>query len=319
MEWIKISTSVPRGEEDILIARLSDFGIEGAQINDPTEVSEYLKETSGVWDYVDEDLMKEVDARKDNKDALVTVDFYLPNDPNGTETLGNIRMSLQDCEFVSDVEDDETWLNEWKKYYKPLRIGRRIVVRPVWEDYDSKPEDVVFTIDPGHVFGTGLHQTTQLCLEAIEKYIPENPCILDIGCGSGILSIVSMLLNPSAYVWACDIDPYAEKTTLQNAALNNIKKEHLHTYTGNVLCGGEAFDKLTSRRYDLIVSNIVADVIVELKYFYQRCIQKGGLLITSGIIESRLEDVKTVLTDSGFTLIEVFERDGWYCIVWWFE
>jgi ribosomal protein L11 methyltransferase len=227
--------------------------------------------------------------------------------------------------------DDESWLNEWKKHFKPLRVGRVVIV-PEWEsytprksstlsfgeaccDFGAAQDEVVFTIDPGSAFGTGQHQTTQLCVSAMQKYISAGDTILDIGCGSGILSIIALLLNAEKVV-ACDIDPAgAIAATRKNARLNPVDLTRLEVHAGDALSDENLREKICAHKYDVVVANIVADVIVELVPLAKAVLKTGGYFVSSGIIAERASEVVDGFEKSGFKIEQNLSLDGWHCIV----
>jgi ribosomal protein L11 methyltransferase len=223
------------------------------------------------------------------------------------------------------VEDD--WTDAWREHYKPFKIGKRIVVRPFWEEYNphdnqAYDEEIVFTIDPGHVFGTGQHQSTSLCINLLDKHLQKGDKILDIGCGSGILAIIALLLG-AAHATAVDIDPAAAKMTITNAELNDIPKEKITAFNGNIFDEGES----SYGTYDIVVANIVADVIIKLAPLAAKMLTtngrfiEGGIngrFITGGIVEERKEEVAEALAQAGFSIGETLIQDGWvafFCFV----
>jgi ribosomal protein L11 methyltransferase len=223
--------------------------------------------------------------------------------------------------------DDQQWLNEWTKYYKPFEIGRRVVVKPVWEEYapdapavptppdaPDTPARVVFNINPGSAFGTGMHQTTRLCVGELEKYVRGGERVLDLGCGSGILSIISLMLG-AASAAGVDFDPAAVATARENAVLNGITEEEYVLLYGNVLTDADLRGRVQASKYDIVAANIVADAIVELSGFVPSVLAEAGVFITSGIIRERLDDVCAALLRNGFVIADTLFMDGWVCVV----
>jgi ribosomal protein L11 methyltransferase len=205
-------------------------------------------------------------------------------------------------------------LHEWKKHYKPFRVGQRIVIVPIWEEYEAEPGDVVFIIDPGSVFGTGLHQTTRLSIVSLEEYVRPGDMVLDIGCGSGILSVISLLLQAD-FAFACDFDPAAAIATRDNALRNPIKPGSLQVETGDIFKDTHLRDVIAGRHFDIVVANIVADVVIRLAGFVKQYLKPDGIFIASGIIGERMQEVELALLNNGFTLINNLEQDGWFCLV----
>lgn len=194
-----------------------------------------------------------------------------------------------------------------------MEIGEKILIKPEWEELTQDTDRIVFNINPGMTFGTGSHYTTQLCIENLEKYITDGSTMLDLGCGSGILSIISLLLGASCAV-AVDIDPNAVDIAYQNAERNNVDKSKYHVYAGNILTDEELQSKI-SGKYDVVAANIVADVIIGLTPKAREYMKDGGVFITSGIIEDRVDDVKAALEQNGFTIVDIKQRKDWVSIV----
>jgi ribosomal protein L11 methyltransferase len=316
MEWIKASVSTnTEGVEDVFAVLLS-CGINGAQIIDPSDLQRILAEEPRQWDYVDESLLNASGGSE------AYVEFYLTPDAAGHEILSQVNAQLLSLkhrnednalgklELTFESADDEAWLYEWKKHYKPFRVGKAVVIVPVWERYEAMRGDVVFTIDPGSVFGTGLHQTTQLCIEAMEDYVASGGLVMDLGCGSGILSIISLLLG-AAEVFACDFDPAASIATRENARRNPVSQNALTVVNGDIF----EIDMTAVKPRDVVIANIVADVIIRLAPAVKNYLKPNGVFISSGIIDERVFDVKQSLASNGLKLESELQRDGWYCLV----
>ncbi len=310
MEWIEAKINTPSENVEAVCGVLLECGISGVQIEDTEEMKHFLENNKQHWDYVDDELLN---RQKENASII----FYVQKDAFGNEAIALVKNTIKQA-FAYDVilkdVSDETWLNEWKKYYKPFEVGQNIVIKPVWENYENSYKKVVFNINPGHVFGTGLHQTTQLCIEQLEKHVFKDCLVLDLGCGSGILSIISLLIG-AGNAFAVDIDKSAEPIAYENAALNNISKCQYTVTSGDVV-SNEALRKLIlENSYNIVVANIVADVIVNISEFAAKCLEKGGIFISSGIIKERQEDVYTALKAAQFNSFETFYKDDWVCIV----
>ena len=207
---------------------------------------------------------------------------------------------------------EEDWANNWKQYFKPFKVGEKLVIKPSWEDYDNSDGRLILEIDPASSFGTGKHHTTRLCLEVLEKYLNKGDRLLDMGCGSGILSIGAMLLGADSAV-AVDIEENAAVTALENAVKNHIPKEKYKTYFGNILTDEKLADEIDDK-YDIIAANIVADVLIAMKESFLRYLKKGGILIVSGIIEERMDEVIDALKSVGFKAPEPEVREGWAAV-----
>lgn len=291
------------------------------QIEDDEEFSEYLEESSSYWDYIDEELLN-----KPKEETKIKV--YLSDNIYGQELFLNLKDGINNLKFLQNELDfslgslkiqttgdldEEVWLNKWKEFYKPFNIGNKILVKPIWEDI-KETDRVVFNINPGHVFGTGLHQTTQLCIEQLEKYTTKASKVLDLGCGSGILSIISLLLGANE-AFALDIDKNAVKTSYENAKLNGISEDKYFVTYGNIIDDINLQNQINNQYYDIVVANIVADVICLICPLVHQKIQKNGVFISSGIIKDRVEDVYKSLNDNGFEILDTIFKDEWVCIV----
>jgi len=314
MDWIKVTIKTATSGTEIVTALLIDMGINGVEIKDPFEMAAYFTSASPQWDYVDESLSA---AIADSPSHEASIIFYLGTDLESehllariTDMLNRQQESIGYISIATESVNDENWLHEWKKHFHPIKIGRVLIV-PEWETATNQDE-IVFTIDPGSAFGTGQHATTMLCVEALQGYLKPGHNVLDIGCGSGILSIISLLLGANKTV-ACDIDPSAIEVTKKNASLNPINPASLETFVGNILACPRLQASILSQSYDIIVANIVADVIIELVPFIRNILAQGKIFIASGIISERLADVISAL--SCFAVLETKEHEGWCCVV----
>ncbi len=319
MDWLDISIETTREGIDPLCARLIAIGIEGMQIEDYEDFTEFLENNKKYWDYVDDDLIAQ-------KKGATKVKIYLPATPDGRETLALVKSELPALRAACDADlgslavtvgtvAESDWENEWKQYYKPTPIGERLLILPEWEE---RPETdrVVFLNNPGMSFGTGTHASTRLALEAVERNVKAGDKVLDLGCGSGILAICALLLG-AEIADGVDIDTMAADISEENAARNGVAGRY-HAVAGDVLSDSGLVERLRSRRgiakYDLVFANIVADVIVHLPPVALDALKPDGLFITSGIIQHRLEDVLAALTAGGLDVLEVKKEDGWCCV-----
>ena len=261
--------------------------------------------------------------------------FYISEDDDVQEMIAKVNEGLDDYAELVDLgsrtielseTEDTDWINNWKAFFKPFRVDDTIVIKPTWEELPKEWEqDLVVELDPGTAFGTGAHETTKLCIQGIKKYIKPGMKVLDVGCGSGILSIIASMLGAES-VGATDIDKNAVKAALENVEVNHIKAvlaEGDFTLTpGTVtLAAGNVIDSEEFRRqvgigvYDMVVANILADIIIPLSAVVGEHMKKGGIFISSGIIQSKRAEVEAALQTNGFTMIEVCEMGDWVSIV----
>ena len=207
---------------------------------------------------------------------------------------------------------EEDWANNWKQYFKPLKVGNKLLVKPSWENYDADDERIILEIDPASSFGTGQHNTTKLCLELLEESVKGGDKVLDLGCGSGILSIGAMLLGAGSAV-AVDIEENAVAAAAENSEKNNISSDVYTVYRGDVISDAELSDKI-GEEYDLITANIVADVLIAMREIFRKKIKDGGILIISGIIDERKDEVVDAVVGAGFKVLKSAEGEGWAAV-----
>jgi len=316
MKWLAlhIDTS-PAGLEPVETL-LSSLGIDALVIEDEADFRRFLEQNRQYWDYVDEELDRAMTGK-------CRVTFYVEESENGFAQAAAVRIALADLKkkhpeeygpllMTMDGIEDADWENNWKAFYKPVEIGGRLIVIPDWEEADPKGR-VALRLNPGLAFGTGSHATTRLCLTELEKYVRRGMKMLDLGCGSGILSIASLLLGAESAV-ACDVDEKAVDIAYENAALNGVDRSRYTVLAGDVL-GDSGFQKELGGGYDVVAANIVADVIIALAPNVHHLIRKDGVFICSGIIDTRAEEVRGVLESSGLLILEANELEGWYSFV----
>ncbi|MCL2349954.1 MAG: 50S ribosomal protein L11 methyltransferase [Defluviitaleaceae bacterium] len=307
--WTKVSIETKAENVDEVCAILIMRGIEGVEIVDPAENLRFLNEgESSTWDYACEDLLNQ-----DTSSGKAFITTYLPHEDAEAIVAEAARALEGLAQVTSEVVKDD-WSDAWLKYYKPFKIGNRIIIKPFWEEYaPDSDNEIVFTIDPGHVFGTGQHQSTALCIRLLEKYIQGEEQVLDIGCGSGILAIISSLLGAKA-VTAVDIDPAAIKMANVNAELNNIG--NLEAFCGNIIDDKEFAKEIAKNKYNIIVANIVADVIIKLAPAVYNMLEDGGRFIVGGIIDERASEVIESLESMGLIVFDTLIQDNWmaFCV-----
>ena len=311
MNWTEVKIYTTTAGIDPLTGSMLDLGLQGFMIEDAQDFDEFLHDTTPHWDYVDQAVMEKM------KDCETCVTIYVADNPQGMEELAQVRQILarlkaQDpdgkygrLELEMKDVDEEDWSNAWKKYYHPVQVGEHLVVCPSWEAYDRQPDDVVLTLNPGMAFGTGTHDTTRLCMELLEKYITPQDTVLDVGCGSGILAITAALLGANKII-GCDIDEVAVKVAGENAALNGVQ-DRIAFHQGDLTSQVEG-------SFQIICANIMADVIIRLSEDAGRYLAKDGIFITSGIIDTREQDVLNALEQNGFQVIERRTSGGWVAL-----
>ncbi|MDE5619538.1 MAG: 50S ribosomal protein L11 methyltransferase [Ruminococcus sp.] len=317
MEWTEVNIYTTTPAIELLCSKLEDIGIKGFAIRDSEDFNEFLENKNGQWDYIDDDLMGLSEC-----ETCITV--YLPDNNQGSDMLSAIRSMLAEVKSA-DADNaygrleaelssirEEDWANNWKQYFKPISVGEKLVIKPSWEEYSGDGNRKILEIDPASSFGTGQHHTTRLCLELLEKSLSDGDRILDMGCGSGILSIGAMLLGAENAV-AVDIDENAAATATENAEKNRIPSEKYITYFGNILSDEKLADRIDAK-YDIITANIVADVLIAMKDYFVRYIRDNGILIVSGIITERMDEVIEAIESVGFEKTEVNTKEGWAAV-----
>lgn len=317
MNWTEVNIYTTTDGIDPVCGCLLQIGITGFVIKDAKDFEEFLNDKTGNWDYIDDDLMN-------LKDCETCVTVYLPDNSQGVDMLASIRSEMV---ALGERDDDkafgrlavelanvreEDWANNWKQYFKPLTVGDKLVIKPSWEEYNKADDRIILEIDPASSFGTGQHNTTQLCLELIEKNLNKGDRLLDLGCGSGILSIASILLGAEE-ITAVDIDQNSVKIAKENAEKNNISADKYTAYCGNVIDDNELVEKIGGG-YDIIAANIVADVLIAMSPLFEKFVKKGGTLILSGIISERCHEVIDAVKAKGYTLIEQREANDWVAV-----
>ncbi|MGN1098241.1 MAG: 50S ribosomal protein L11 methyltransferase [Clostridia bacterium] len=320
MNWLQVSIFTTAEGIDPVCGRLMDLNINGFEIEDKEDFNSFLENNHQYWDYVDDELMAQ-------KQGETRVKIYLSDNENGAELLAGVRSELNALKSLDgegrygrlEIEinnlSEEDWENNWKQYFHPIPVGDRLIIKPEWEEIENTEGKIIFNIDPGMTFGSGQHETTRLCVEQLDSLVKKGMNVLDLGCGSGILSIISLMLG-AEYAYAIDIDPNCQKIAYSNAALNDIGKDVYTVKAGNILQDDNFKAEIEDMGgFDIVVANIVADVIIPLCGDARRYMKKGGKFICCGIIEPRLPEVLAALKDNGFNIIEQKNENDWYCIV----
>ena len=315
MDWLELKIDTAPAGIDPVTEMLTEHGVTGVIIDDQRDFQDFMAHNQAYWDYVDEDLVKE-------KENLCRVTFYVENAPAGYGTIAAIRMAMHAMKqkhpeyapllLTMENVKDEDWENNWKQFYKPMEIGERLLVIPAWEQADPKGR-VTLTLNPGLTFGTGSHATTRLCLTALESRIHGGERVLDLGCGSGILSIAALRLGAKS-AFACDIDEKCVDVAYENAALNGIGKDRLTVRQGDATKEGPLRDAIGTG-YDVVVANIVADVIISLAPQVRHFLKEDGWFLTSGIIDDRADEAAAALVAAGWNIVESCTSEGWYCYI----
>ena len=318
MKWLEVHIDTNYAGLEGVETMLSTLGIDGVVIDDETEFQDFLENNHEYWDYVDEELAQKMQGRS-------RLTFYLEAGEEGFAKMGEVRIALEELKkehddwgtllMTMDTMEDADWENNWKQYYKPMEIGDRLLVIPEWEQdtvrgqtkYEGK---IPLILEPGLTFGTGSHATTRLCLMALEKHVKPGMRVVDLGCGSGILSIAALKLG-AAEARAIDIDDKCINVAYENAAMNGIGKDTYTVMVGNVLTDSSVRETLGGG-YQVVLANIVADVIIGLAPMVRSMMAEGGTFLCSGIIDTRAEEVAGKLKEAGFEILEERSADGWF-------
>lgn len=296
MKYIEMTINTSKDKKDIIEGILFDYGIYTTE-EISSDIVDELDQDEKDWDFIDYPLLN-------SKEGVFALRVY----PENMEDANNLKAELNEKNLgqcLIEEKDDEDWANNWKKYYKPLEIGEKLAIVPEWEAYDNDKR-IVIKINPGMAFGTGTHESTYMCLELLERYVKKDDEIFDIGCGSGILAIAGLKLGAKRAL-AVDIDDKCIDASHENADLNNLE-DKMDIKKGNLL-------DVVKGRADLIVSNIIAEIIVDEIKNLKNHMDKGGIFITSGIIKERRQMVIDALEESGFEIIDELEKNNWVAIV----
>lgn len=314
MKWIRFTIDTHVDAVDMLSYMLDEIGVEGIEIEDHLPLSEEDKKKMFV------DILPD----PEDNDNTAKVHFYMePEQCDPEKMMLQVQDLLQEvrefCEIgkgtisLSETEDKD-WINNWKTFFKPFRAADHIVIKPTWEEYTKEREnDILIEIDPGIAFGTGSHETTKLCIQALDKYIKPGDSVLDVGCGSGILSIAALGLG-AGHATAIDIDEAAVKVAAENMEINHIAPEKYSLLSGNLMEDTE-LKKKAGKGHDIIIANILADVIMPLTGIIRPHLKEGGLYITSGIIDMKEAEVYDTLLEHGFEILHIEHMKEWCCFI----
>ena len=314
MKWTKIQIKTITDAEDIIISSLYDLGLEGAQIEDKVPLTPLEKEQMFV----------DILPKTEEDDGVALLSFFVEegSEINLEELIGQIKEELESLKEFMDIgegtisiseTEDLDWINNWKQYFHQFTIDDILVV-PSWEEVKEEDRDkMILHIDPGTAFGTGMHETTQLCIRQLRKYITPETVLLDVGTGSGILAILSLMFGAKQTV-GTDLDPCAVEAVKENKEANKIEAEAFTMMIGNIITDKEVQDKVGYNRYDIVVANILADVLVPLTPVILNQLKPGGIYITSGIIDDKEETVVEAVKKAGLKVLEVTRQGEWVSV-----
>lgn len=312
MKWNKFTLKTRSEVEDIVISTLADVGIEGVEIQDKQPLTESDKQQMFV------DIMPDIP----DDDGIAYLNFYLDVDEDKEKVLADVRaalaemqefLDLGECTITESETEDKDWINNWKQYFKQFYVDDILII-PSWEEV--KPEDrdkMIIHIDPGTAFGTGMHETTQLCIRQLKKYVTKDTELLDVGTGSGILSIIALKLG-ARHAVGTDLDPCAVPAVEENKEVNGIPVEVFDMMIGNIIVDKEVQDRVGYEKYDIVTANILADVLVPLTPVIVHQMKPGAVYITSGILDVKEEVVKEAVVAAGLEVVEVTHQGEWVSV-----
>jgi ribosomal protein L11 methyltransferase len=308
MKWIEVQIKTTTEAEEAVTNILYEAGVGGLAIEDPNDVLTFMKNEDD-WDYIDPSLLNQ------EFEGVIIKGYF----PESEDLIDKIELIKQNVEKIPQYNLDKglgevtvtevyekDWQDSWKKYYKPKKVGNKIVVKPSWEDYEKNADEIIIELDPGMAFGTGTHETTMMCIQKLEQYLKKDDVVFDVGCGSGILSIAAAKLGAEKVI-GVDLDAVSVESSRKNVAMNNVENI-VQVREGNL------FDVIDEKA-DLIVSNIVAEIITDMTKNIKKYLNKDGIFISSGIILEKLDLVKESLESQGFVIVETYDMNDWACIV----
>lgn len=318
MQWYELTVKTSAAGIEPLSAQLTALGYDSFVIDDETEYEDFLEKNRACWDYIDESLAAKLRG-------LSQIRLYIEDDSRAQSRIEGLRdaLSLLKARCTQDpgpltvsarLMPEEDWENGWKKNYPPVPVGKNLVVLPCWLDRDAAQGRLPIILDPGLTFGTGAHPSTQMCMCRLEERVRGGEQVIDLGSGSGILSICALNLGAASAV-GVDIDPKAEDIARENAAYNGIGPDRFTALTCDLIQKKDRTRQLSSRHYDIVLVNIVADVIIGLSPVLPAFLDETSVVIASGILDTRLSDVTAALERAGLTILEVHAQEDWRCVV----
>ena len=318
MQWLELTIQTTPRVIDLVAANLTALGFDRFILDDEADFQTFLENNRQYWDYVDEDLAKSMQG-------VSRIRLYIEDGPEAPAQIRFLRMqldamrgqyaALEPGSLALETRNvrEEDWENSWKQYYQPIAVGRRLLVVPEWMQPENPEGRVEIRLDPGMIFGTGAHASTQMCMEALEGVVHGGEQVIDLGSGSGILSITALLLGASGAT-GVDIDPKAEDIARENAAINGVGPDRFTARTGDVIGDRILMDELARTPRDVVLANIVADVIIPLCPLVPRLLRSGGVFICSGILDTRLPEVLQAITSAGLVIERTDTRDDWCAV-----
>ena len=312
MKWNKFTLKTRAEMEDIVIAALAEAGVQGVEIEDRQPLTEYDKQQMFV------DILSDMPE----DDGVAYLNFYLEPEDDKEQILADVKKALDElqefldlgeCTITESETEDKDWINNWKTYFKQFYVDDILII-PSWEEVKEEDKDkMIIHIDPGTAFGTGMHETTQLCIRQLKKYVTPETELLDVGTGSGILSIIALKLGAKHAV-GTDLDPCAVPAVEENKEANGIPAEAFDMMIGNIIDDKTVQDTVGYEKYDIVTANILADVLVPLTPVIVHQMKPGGLYITSGILDVKEEVVKEAVTAAGLEIVEVTHQGEWVSV-----
>lgn len=308
MKWIEVQVKTSSENEELVSELLYKYGATGLAIEDPNDIVAFSKEDKD-WDFIDADLMNLdsegilIKAYYDLEDGILDTIEMIKDEihrypvQKGQKPYGEIS--------ISEI-DDQGWADNWKNFFRTIVINDKIIIKPSWEEYEEKPGDILIELDPGMAFGTGSHETTMMCTEALEEYVNQGDTVFDVGCGSGILAIVAGKLGAKDVI-AIDLDETCVKVSKENVEKNNVSSI-VDVKHGNLL-------DLIQGKADIVVANIIAEIIVDITKDLKDYLYDDGIFICSGIISEKKSMVEESLLSNNFKILQVKENNGWVCII----